>query len=469
MCLAMTDTIIAIATPPQNGAIGILRLSGPLAKTEALKFFRDSQGQKIFHPKPRHFLFGHLVNEHEQILDDCLVVFMSGPNSYTGEDVVEFHCHGNLLLLKKILKLFLEHTDIRAAEPGEFTKRAFLNGRMDLAQAESVHEIITAGSEASLKASLKNLDGRLSKIIHNMRDQFKTALALVEASFEFSEEDIQTFDRNEVLALLKKSHENLLQLEQAYQTSKLYDYGVSVAIVGPPNVGKSSLLNALMVEERAIVTEIPGTTRDVIEGSRMIEGVRFIFRDTAGLRETQDVVESAGIRRSQEWIEKSDIVLFVTDECRGGVLTRPLSGQVLNLSLPDKNIFHVFNKIDLVLGEAPDPTETEKLCHKHHFDAAISAKTGFGLQKIETLLLSNLEKKDSPENVIHVNERQRHAIERSIEVVEKLLTLPHEGLEQEELLAEELRHVIRHLEEITGEVTNEEVLGEIFQRFCIGK
>jgi tRNA modification GTPase len=455
------DTIAAIATAPQNGAIGIIRLSGAKARAVLEKIFYKADGSAFQEIHPRYFHFGKILNRQDQTLDEALCVYMPGPKSFTGEDVVEIHAHGNLILLKSILREILSYSDefsLRAALPGEFTRRAFLNGRMDLTQAEAVHEIITAESEAALKSSLSNLDGALKKHISALKDELKVSLALVEASFEFPEEDIQTFDRHHVFQLIEKTVLHLQSLAQAFATSKLYDQGLSVALVGEPNVGKSSLLNAILVEERAIVTEIAGTTRDVIEGSKILAGVRVIFRDTAGIRETSDIVEAAGIERSQDWIRKSDLVFWITDDA-----ARPNCPDSLK-ALTKNPIYRVLNKVDLIPSAAK-----EKAALKMVFDLVISAQSGEGLEDLERLLLAHLDKDESVQNLLHVNERQFQKISEVLNTLTTVQDQNGKSLCSEEVLAEELRHMIQSLEEITGEISNEDVLGEIFQRFCIGK
>lgn len=456
------DTIVAIATAPQNGAIGILRLSGPNALAVLQKIFTSPEGQKISHFKPRYLHFGKVVDASSQVLDEAMAVYMPGPKSFTGDDVVELHCHGNALLLQRILRAVLdlsEELGVRAAEAGEFTKRAFLNGRIDLTQAEAVHEIITASSEAALKASLSNLDGALKRRVAMLKEELTVALALVEASFEFAEEDIQTFDSLAVWDLVHQTEQNLERLLSAHATSKLYEQGVSVAIVGCPNVGKSSLLNAILVEDRAIVTDIAGTTRDVIEGAKMIGGLRFVFRDTAGLRATEDVVERAGIGRAQEWIRKSDIVLWVSDDV---CLTE---APAIFSELGNRPVFRVLNKVDLIPGS--ERASLESL--RQRFDFFISASSGLGIAALEEALLDSVQKQGSVQNLIHINARQAASLEEALLRARQFLQSRKTVEMPEEILAEELRGLIRNLAAITGEISSDEVLGEVFRRFCIGK
>lgn len=469
MTPSSSDTIVALASAPHNAAVGVIRLSGSEAISLLQRVFIKNSGQAFLQFRPRYFYLGKIINRREQILDSALAVVMPCPHSFTGEDVVEIHCHGNVVLLKSIVALLLSFADefaIRGAEPGEFTKRAYLNGKMDLTQAEAVHDIITSESEAALTSSLRNLDGRLKTTIDSLRDELKSALALVEASFEFAEEDIQTYHFQDVEALLLKCQAELKKLQEAFATSKLYDIGVSVAIVGRPNVGKSSLLNAILVEDRALVTPIAGTTRDVVEGAKIIGGVRFIFRDTAGLRETSDVIESFGIEKTKEWIDKSEVVLHVFDS---------LDEIDDSNHLPSKNkkTIRILNKIDIFSAKSLEE-------NRENFDILLSAKTEQGLDKLNKKLCEviNVQNAKSVHNLLHINERHYLKIVQSLAILDKLEVGADTGGRPsrtgshplpDEILAEELRGLIQCLGEITGIVSNDEVLGEIFKRFCIGK
>lgn len=468
------ETLVTISTPPAHGAIGIIRLSGPAALPVLQKVFmpvqKDKNGQPFwqkrptpFRVRPRHLSYGKIINSAGETLDYGMACFLPGPHSFTGEDIVELHCHGGLVLLKKILQSILQLADvfeIRAAEPGEFTKRAYLNGKLDLTQAEAIHEMITAESEASLKASLANLDGMLAQKINALKEQLLVSLALVEAGFEFPEEDIQTYDRGAVLALLVEAKKILEDLQAAYQTSKLYDEGVAVALVGAPNVGKSSLLNAILVENRAIVTDIAGTTRDVVEGQRVIEGIRYVFRDTAGLRDTTDVVESVGIDRAKGLISKSDLVLWVFDDVSASPVL-PEWGSTT------ARVLKVLNKADLFFdvrgGFLPKTASVDA------FDCVISVKENFGIHELLTQICGYFQGEQNVHQSVHVNQRQYQAILQVYDIICHIEELSQSDAVADELLAEEIRAMIAKLDEITGTITSEDVLGEIFKRFCIGK
>lgn len=464
------DNIVAMATAPANGAVGIIRISGPDVKQILFQIFKQPSGKSFENFAPRHLYFGKICDEKGVVLDQGMAVYMPAPQSFTGEDVVELHGHGNLILMKNIIQRILnlkEILQIRSAEPGEFSKRAFLNGKLDLTQAESIHELVTAESDAALKASLSNLDGRIKFIIEDLCDRLKISLALVEASFEFPEEDIQTYDKNQILELLNYAILNLSQLKSAFSTSKLYDNGISVALVGAPNVGKSSLLNSLLVEERAIVTDVAGTTRDVVEGSKILCGIRYIFRDTAGLRETKDAVETVGIQRSQLWLDKSDIILYIFDDVKQ---VEPM------LKIKKPHWFYVLNKVDLIFSDQrldDIQNDIDDVSRKHGFDCAVSARFNFGIDRLSHLLEVFIKNKYSVQNSVqisvHVNQRQYNKICASLDHIINIKRLYEISQLKEEVLAEELRESINILEEITGSITNEQVLGEIFKRFCIGK
>lgn len=468
-----SETIVALASAPHPAAVGVVRLSGPHAIALLKRIFVKNSGQAFSQFQPRYFHLGKIINRREQVLDSALAVVMPCPHSFTGEDVVEIHCHGNVILLKSVVALLLSFADefaIRGAEPGEFTKRAYLNGKMDLTQAEAVHDIIMAESDATLASSLRNLDGRLKTIIDSLRDELKSALALVEASFEFAEEDIQTYDFQDVMVLLTKCQTELKKLQDAFATSKLYDIGVSVAIVGRPNVGKSSLLNAILVEDRALVTPIAGTTRDVVEGVKIIKGVRFVFRDTAGLRETDDVIESFGIEKTKEWIDKSEVILHVFDSLNGD---DGFGRSTLAPTRTNKKIIKILNKIDTLSPELLKE-------NRENFDIYLSAKTEQGLDGLNEKLCEvvNVQNEKSVHNLLHINERQHQRITESLYILDKISVgmglCAHPSKKNiyplpDEILAEDLRNLIQCLGEITGIISNDEVLGEIFKRFCIGK
>lgn len=459
------DTIVAIASGQYNSPIGVIRISGSESFQIAKEIFKPFHKLSIDEIKFRYFYYGDILSNDGKILDKSLIVCFKGPQSFTGEDVVEIQTHGNQILLRQIIRQIIllsdKGFDIRAAEAGEFTKRAFLNGKMDLTQAESIHDIIQAESEQVLNSSLKNLDGYLNEKISVLQNSIKKSLSLVEASFEFPEEDIQTYDFQEIVDGLLIIKKELLTLQDSFYTTKLLEEGISVALVGKPNVGKSSFLNALIVEDRAIVTDVAGTTRDVISGEKHINGVKVIFRDTAGIRETSDIVEKQGIERSFDWIQKSDMIFYLTDELNDKDFEKLL------LPFSDKPKYKILNKIDELL-DIKTELDLESI-DSLSFDVYISAKYRLGMTKIELILREFIQNSNSVQNNIHVNERQHINILKSIEIIDKILMNIDLQVIDEEILADDLRYCIQLLQEITGTISSNDVLGEIFSRFCIGK
>lgn len=451
----LNDTIVAQATAVGEGAIGIIRLSGPRSKEILAQIFRGRKNPADF--ESHRLYLGQIIHpETKEALDGVMAVWMKGPNSFTGEEMVEIHGHGGPVVLKEIIGLALK-LGARLAEPGEFSKRAFLNGKIDLSQAEAVADLIAAKSEWSAKNALSQLNGTLSQTIRNLREKIIEIMATIEAGFDFVEEDIQTFSRENGLRLLTGIKEEISRLLDSFQTGQLYREGLRVALIGKPNVGKSSLLNVLLNEERAIVHEEPGTTRDVLEGERMIHGIRTIFYDTAGIREGESTVENEGIKRSTRILEKADLVLLLLDSSQ-------------KLTKEDQNLLHLVNarrciiiytKCDLPPVWEPD----------HHPIVKISAKKRTGIETLlETIYdigLKNDLVKDH--NYVLNNVRHYQVLQKINQRLEGLIVNLDQDSMSEECLVEELRIISSELSEITGEITNEAVLDEVFSRFCIGK
>jgi tRNA modification GTPase len=449
------DTILAPVTAQQNAAVGILRLSGPQAKEILCRHFKPSAKAKNF-PNPWQAYHGFLFDENDSVLDEVLALYFAAPKSFTGEDVVEFHLHGNQALMRRAAQaLLFASPELRPAQPGEFSRRAFANGKFDLTEAEALHALITSESEAGIKAALSSLDGALSRLISDFRSELVALLALVEAGFEFPEEDIQTFDRAQAGESLSLIGKQLTELAHGAQTGKALDHGLIVALIGEPNTGKSTLLNALLVEDRAIVSDVAGTTRDVIEGILEVDGFRFRLRDTAGLNETPGSIEAIGIKKTQDQIEKSDVVLLVTDD--------PLKINTLaeKHGVKDKEFIVIFNKIDrfldFVLADLPPKT------------IPVSAFTGKNVQNIREELVNFAKSINSVQNSLHINARQAVQLSRASSHLNQAKTHLCQSEGFEELICEELRLAIKALEEIIGLVTTDNVLDEIFSKFCIGK
>lgn len=450
MSLSYTPaTICAIATAPGRGGVGVIRVSGK----DLLPFAAAISGGKT--PKPRYALYTDFVDAHGQPLDNGLLLYFPGPNSFTGEDVIELQGHGGPVVLKMLLARCVE-LGARLAEPGEFTKRAFLNDKLDLAQAESVADLIDASSETAAKSALKSLKGAFSKEIHVLVDELITLRMLVEATLDFPEEEIDFLKQADALGKLERLRGRLVQVQATAKQGAILREGMHVVLVGQPNVGKSSLMNALAGDDIAIVTDIAGTTRDTVREEIVIDGVPVHIIDTAGLRDTDDVVEKIGIERTWQAVERADLALVLADSRDG------LTGEVqailqrLPAALPR---VHVFNKVDLS-GEAPGLADEDG-----HPLVRLSARTHAGVELLKAKLLEMIGYSGGGEGVFLARQRHLDAIRRAAEHLE----LAHMDWERVEIFAEELRMAQNALSEITGEFSADDLLGVIFSRFCIGK
>ena len=457
------DTIAAISTPRGEGGISIVRLTGPLAIPIAQRIFRSPSPSSLRKIKTHTIVYGHILDpKTSQIIDEVLLTVMKAPRTYTREDIVEINCHGGAACVQKVLELTLL-AGARLAEPGEFTKRAFLNGRIDLAQAESVADIIRAKTDLTRQVAMNQLQGTMSKTVNQLRNQLIDILAEVEASIDFPEEDL---DFGDSIELSKRTQTVLTQLEDLLQTAedgKILREGLSLAIVGKPNVGKSSLLNALLQEDRAIVTEIPGTTRDTIEEYANIRGIPIKLIDTAGIRETSDIIEYAGVKRSREWLERSDLLLVMLDA------SEPLTEddrKLLELT-KDKKSITVLNKIDLT--ELLDIEQIQKLTPDKPI-VETSMLTGEGLEDLKTSILDSVIHGESisPDSAIITNVRHRDALRKAKIDIEHALSSLNAAMPPE-LVAVDLRGALDNLGLIVGETTTDDILDRIFSQFCIGK
>ncbi len=456
MILGDKDPIVAVATAAGHGGIGILRLSFPGAMDGEFicALFGD---EKTLTPRHAHLM--PVRGMDGAVLDRGIILYFPAPHSYTGETVIEIQAHGGPVLMNMLMKAVLakcEHLGLRLAEPGEFTKRAFLNGRMDLAQAEAVADLIDAASESAVEAATRSLSGEFSKKIRSLADETNELRAFVEATLDFPEEEIDNLSAGRILERacgVRAALEDVLQ--NACHGSVLRE-GVTVAIVGSPNVGKSSLLNALAQEEIAIVTDIPGTTRDRIEHWVTIGGVPVRMVDTAGIRKTTDVVESKGIERTLSEIRKADVVLHLTDASGGVPDDDAVLARVLAEVRPGVPLVHVCNKTDLVSGKDDGMT----IC--------ISAKTGEGLAVLKKRLLTEVGMAGSTDGLFMARERHLHCLRTALHHMDAALLIGTD-ISMIELLAEELRLAGQALGEILGETTADDILGLIFSKFCIGK
>ena len=448
----LEDTIAAIATPNGVGAISIIRISGNKAISVADSIFKGKTHVADASSHTVHY--GKVVNEQKDFIDDVLLTIFKAPNSYTGEDVVEISCHGNPLIGQKIIDLLLKK-DVRIAEPGEFTKRAFLNNKIDLAQAEAVMEIISSRSDASLRGARNQLDGLLSANIAILRNSLLDTLSFLELELDFAEEDLEFVAKDELLEKINSIIKKIDELLDSYNFGRVIRDGVNVAIVGKPNVGKSSLLNYLLKESRAIVSHIPGTTRDVIREEMSIDGILFKLFDTAGIRLSEDSIEKEGVRRSNEAIINSDLVLFVNDVEQG--YSEELYHELRQLTKEDR-IINVMNKIDLEIKA--DMWDGLK----------VSAITGQGVESLITKMKqSALRNANYSEKSAIVSNIRHFQCLRSAKdsLFNALLSINQKY--SGEFIAVDIRNAVDYLGEIIGEVTSEDVLNNIFSKFCIGK
>ena len=442
------DTIVAISTPIGEGGIGIVRLSGKDARPIAQRLFPRQLAD-------RHLVYGHVIDpEDGAVIDEVLVAFMEAPHTYTREDVVEINCHGGPLPLQRILGLALR-CGARLANPGEFTLRAFLNGRIDLAQAESVLDVIQARTEASLRLAVEGLRGRLSQAIREVRTSLMDVLAYLSARIDFPDDEVEEQD---IAAPLAKAELALRDLVSNADAGIVYRHGVRTAIVGRPNVGKSSLLNRLLRQSRAIVTPVPGTTRDTLEEVVNLKGVPFLLIDTAGITESKDVVESLAVERSKRAIEQADFVLFVVDA------SEPLTQsdrQLMDL-LAGKSVLAVANKCDLPRRAESDGFPWPQV--------STSALTGDGLAALENEMVDSVlgGAVVTSDALLVTNPRHKEALKRAARSVALARRASEEGL-PDDFVTVDLTAAVNYLGEITGEAVTDELLETIFSRFCIGK
>jgi tRNA modification GTPase len=453
------DTIAAIATAAGEAAIAVIRVSGPQAATAADGFFRGSMSLRDARSHTVHY--GRVVYPDGATVDDVLVTVFRAPHSYTGEDVVEIGCHGGLFVTQEVYRTVLA-SGIRQAEPGEFTRRAFLNGKMDLSQAEAVGALIAATSGRAHRASLEQLHGRLAEGVGEIREELVRLCALLELDLDFSEEGLTVAPADEITRKIAACKERLSLMADTFKTGRMYRDGVSVVIIGEPNVGKSSLFNALLRENRAIVTPVPGTTRDFLEESLIINGILFRLTDTAGIRESPDPIEREGIRRSKLAMEHADILLVVMDASASAD-----AGTLESISRGEhQHLIRVWNKIDAaeILGSKRSPD------NKKSGEAWISAMTGEGVHALSELLVSLVahEHMELGGGVQITTHRHWESLRKAVRKMTDGLDTLKAG-RTNEFVAFEIREAVDALGEITGVVTSEDVLNSVFASFCIGK
>lgn len=469
------DTICAIATPA-GGALGIIRVSGPEAITAADRIFRPRVGAPLSQRAASSLTFGNVVvPQTDEAVDEVLVSLFRAPHSYTGEDSVEFSCHGSYYILNKVVELLLAQ-GCRMARPGEYTERAFLNGKMDLSQAEAVADLIASTTEANHRMAMQQMRGGFSKELRTLRDQLLHITSLLELELDFSDhEELEFASRTELLALAERIRNHISTLCQSFRLGNALKRGVPVALVGETNAGKSTLLNALVGEERALVSNVHGTTRDTIEETVNVGGTLVRFIDTAGIRETSDTVERMGIERTFDKMAEADIVLWLIDltayQAQYDELAEKIGAQVQG-----KQLVVLLNKTDLVSestineakqyisGQLNNAVPTPMLL-------TLSAQSGSGLDQLKQLLaasLSTLQAENNSTGTIVSNLRHYEALSAALAATDRVIEGLHQGLSGD-FVSQDLRECIYHLSDIVGEVTTDQVLGNIFKHFCVGK
>ncbi|SHK04255.1 tRNA uridine-5-carboxymethylaminomethyl(34) synthesis GTPase MnmE [Tepidibacter formicigenes] len=455
------DTIAAIATAPGEGGIGIVRISGKKSLDIADNIFKSVSGKKIKEYNPRTLIYGNILEE-EKIIDEVLVAYMKAPYTYTKEDIIEINCHGGFLSVKKILELVLKK-GARLAGPGEFTKRAFLNGRIDLSQAEAVIDIIRAKTDLSYNIAQNQLEGNLSSEIRKLRNKVTAILAHIEVSIDFPDEDIEHLTYETLYNKSKELKEDIIKLYETSETGKIMRDGLKTVIVGKPNVGKSSLLNAILKESRAIVTDIPGTTRDVIEEFVSIKGIPLKIIDTAGIRETEDLVEKIGVEKSKEFFEKADLIILVLDA------SRELSSEDIDIlnNIKDKQAIVLINKIDL-----PSKLDEQKIKEYINKDRVIkiSAIQRTGIDKLEDEIASMVYKGDvsQKDSVMITNVRHKDALGKAINSINDAIRSIEDNMPLD-FVEVDFKNIWDYLGEVSGDTVSEDLLDTIFRDFCIGK
>ena len=446
-------TIVAISTPAGIGGVALIRVSGP----ESVSIVTQFTSCKVL--KPRHATFAAFNNPDGTLLDEVVITYFAAPHSYTGEDVVEIACHGSQYVQQTLLQLLLDG-GARMAEPGEYTKRAFLNGKMDLSQSEAVADLIASTNASMHRLAVSQLRGGYAATLATLREQFVELTSLLELELDFSDEEVEFADRSKLQALLEQVMMVCTRLVDSFQMGNAIKNGVPVAIVGKPNVGKSTLLNALLEDNRAIVSDIPGTTRDTIEDTLTLDGVTFRFIDTAGIRHSDDVIESVGIERSYQAAQKASIILYLVD-AREQEIEAELAAFGQQVPLEGKTLLLLANKSDLLpsLNSQFKGSQSIQIC----------AKSGEGLWELKNKLVALVKSGAEDANAqIVTNVRHYEALKQVLVACRQVRESMSQGIPAD-LIIIDLREALYHLGAITGQVTSDEILGSIFSRFCIGK
>ncbi|HLP06455.1 MAG TPA: tRNA uridine-5-carboxymethylaminomethyl(34) synthesis GTPase MnmE [Paludibacter sp.] len=465
--MEFTSTIVAISTPPGTGGIAVIRVSGPEAIKKCHAVFRPAnENRQLPGQAANTVLYGSIVNDGNEIIDDVLVTVFRSPHSFTGENTVEIACHGSVFVQQQIMHVLLEQGCV-LARPGEFTQRAFLNGKMDLSQAEAVADLIASTSSSSHRMALNQMRGGFSNELMKLRAQLLDFVSLIELELDFNEEDVEFADRVQLTNLATDIEQVIIRLSNSFRVGNALKNGIPVAIVGETNVGKSTLLNVLLNEEKAIVSDIHGTTRDVIEDSVNIHGVVFRFIDTAGIRDTEDKIESMGIERTYKKIEQAAIVLWMVD-CTQLTEHMEWLAERISRRTAGKKVILVFNKIDKICKD-----ERKVLADFfNHFEGEriyISARERINTDKLQHALINAASIPEiHPGDVVVNNIRHFQALEQALSSIQRVTQGLKSGVSGD-FLSQDIRECMHFLGEITGQISNNEILGNIFGKFCIGK
>ena len=461
------DSIVALATPSGAGAIAVIRVSGEAAIAIGNQVFQSVKGKDLLKQKSHTLHLGH-IKDGEKVLDEVLVSIFKGPNSYTGENTIEISCHGSTFIQQQIIQLLLRN-GCRMANAGEFTLRAFLNGKLDLSQAEAVADLISSDNEASHQIAMQQMRGGFSNEIAQLRGELLNFASLIELELDFAEEDVEFADRTQFHELLNRIEFVLKRLIDSFAVGNVIKNGIPVAIVGEPNVGKSTLLNALLNEERAIVSDIAGTTRDTIEDELVINGIGFRFIDTAGIRETEDVVESIGIKKTFEKISQAQVVLYLINN-EQLIINNDYARSIRIEIEKIRNQFPL--KPLVVIGNKMDKLDARQIAHlKAEIPGIllIAAKQNIGVDDLKNTLLSFVNTGALRNNeTIVTNTRHYDSLLKALEEIQKVKYGLQTNLSSD-LMAIDIKEALYHFGIITGQVTNDELLGNIFANFCIGK
>lgn len=460
------DTICAVSTPYGTGAISIIRLSGKDAFRIAEKIWKQKNEKSNFNElKNHHAYLGNIFSEDGILLDEAIMILYKSPDSYTTEDVVEFSCHGSTFIQNQLMQLLIRN-GARTAQPGEFTLRAFLNGRIDLTQAEAIADLISSGSQAVHRLAMQQMRGGFSNKIKELRDKLLNFSSMLELELDFSEEDVEFANRKDLSELLANIQSHISNLLESYKTGNILKSGIPVTIAGKPNAGKSTLLNIFLNEDKAIVTDIPGTTRDAIEDTMVISGITFRFIDTAGLREGKDIIENIGIEKTYEKIEKASIVIYIFDISESTIdeIKKTILDFNKNFIGKNKKLIVVANKTDLLVES---PKGFRKLTEFEPVFISAKRRENINLIIEKLIAYASAEMNMEEGNIITTSRHYESLLKAhgSIETAQNGLA----NQSPTDLIASDIRSALHYLAEITGEVTTEEILGNIFSKFCIGK